>query len=126
MFEPADQVLDLARSNICGGEVEGSLAAERSVRRGKPGSHLVDVALEQLQPQADDTRKPNQPIGLFRFKSLGVLASGQRARWNLEQLSRASRRETKYSPEPFERIVGEALLEPRMEFRGLEGLKAEQ
>jgi hypothetical protein len=49
VFEPPDQIFYLSSTDFCGSELKGGLIGERGMGSCKPGSHLLQVAFEELE-----------------------------------------------------------------------------
>ena len=126
MFQPSDQILYFASTDLCGGELEGSLTGKRAMGSCEPRAHLVEVTFEELECEADEPSEADQAIRLLRLKPFGVLAPGQGPSRDLKELCGPGCREVENPPEPFECLVGEALTNSGVELSGLVGSKAQK
>jgi hypothetical protein len=115
VLEPSDQILYLSSTDLCGSEIEGCLLGECGMGSCKPGSHLLQVAFEELECEADQPRKAHESIGLLGLESFGVLAPGQGPSRNLKEFCSTGRREVENASEFFESFVGEAFPNPGVE-----------
>lgn len=77
MFQPSDQILYFASTDLCSGELKGGLTAERGMRSCEPEAHLFEVAFEKLECETDEPREADEPIRFPRLESFSVPAPGQ-------------------------------------------------
>ena len=126
MLEPPDQVLHFSSTDLCGGELEGSLTGKRGMGSRKPGAHLLEVAFKELKCEADQPGEPDKSIGLLRLESFGVLAPGQGPRRDLEELRGTGRRKVENPTKSFERFVGEPLSNSQVKLSGFVRSKAKE
>jgi hypothetical protein len=118
VLEPSDEILYLSSTDLCGSELEGCLLGERGMGSCKPGSHLLQVAFEEMECEADQPREADESIGLLGLESFGVLAPGEGPRRNLKEPCRAGRRKVENASEFLEGFVGEAFPNPGVELSG--------
>ncbi len=126
VFKTSDQIFNFSSANLGGSEFERRLVREGAVRRGEPGTHLFQIAFEQLECESDEAREADETIGLFGLEPFGVLAPGQGARRDLKNLGRTGCREIKNPTESLESFVREPLADSRMELGSLVGPETEQ
>jgi hypothetical protein len=104
VLEPAHQVFYFSNPDLRRSEFERGLIGERGMRSGKPGTHFVKVAFEQLQGESNETGEANESIGLFGLKPLAGLAPGQGARRDAKELSHAGCWKVQDPAKPLERL----------------------
>jgi hypothetical protein len=102
VLKSADQIFDLSGSDLGGGKLKRRLRGQRGMGGGEPSLHVLEIPFEQLESEADQPRKANQPIRLLRLESLGFFASGKRAGRNLKELGSPRRRKIEHCPEALE------------------------
>jgi hypothetical protein len=126
VFETSDQILDLSSADLGRSKFERRLVREGAVRRGEPGTHLCQIAFEQVECKSYEAREANESIGLFGLEPFGVLAPGQGPGRNLKKLCRTGCRKVEDSPESFEGFIGEAFPNPGVELSSLVRAKAQE
>jgi hypothetical protein len=76
VFETSDQVLYLSSANFGRSEFERRLVGEGGMRRGEPGTHIFQIAFEQLECESNKAGEADEPIGLLGLESFGILPPG--------------------------------------------------
>lgn len=77
----------------------------------QPVSRSIKVPLKQLKSEADQSRKPDQAIGLVWMKALGFLPAGEGPGRDLKQLRNPRERKIQHPSQPFQGFVGETVLQ---------------
>lgn len=126
MFESSDQVLDLPSTDLRGRKVEGGLVCEGGMRRREPGPHLLEISLEELKCEADDTGKADQPIRFLRIEPLRFPAPRECSGRDLKEVGHAGGREIENSAKPLERSVRKALTNPGVQLGCVIGTQPEE
>jgi hypothetical protein len=126
VFEPSDQILHFSSTDLRGSELEGCLIGERGMGSRKPGSHLRQVAFEELECEPDQPRHAHESIGLLGLESFGVLAPGQGPGRDLKEPRGTGRRKVENAPESFEGFVGEAMPNSGVESSGFVRAKTQE
>lgn len=110
MFEPADQVLDLARSELSPGNIDGQGSAEGQFRRGEPLNGTIAVALKELQSPAEQPSRAQKPVGFFGQQMSIPAAPRHGSGSNLQPVEQPFNAQPNVSLEVIERIKGESTL----------------
>jgi hypothetical protein len=76
VLETSDQVLYFSSADFGRSEFEGRLVRERGMRRRKPGTHLFQIAFEQLECESHKAGEADESIGLLGLESFGILPPG--------------------------------------------------
>jgi hypothetical protein len=106
VFETSDHVLYLSSANFGRGEFERRLVGEGGMRRREPGTHLFQIAFEQLECESHEAGETDESIGLLRLESFGVFPPGHGSCGDLKDLRGAGGREIKNATKSLERLVG--------------------
>jgi hypothetical protein len=126
VFEPADQILYFSSTDLRGSELEGCLIGEGAMWSCKPGSHLLQVAFEELECETDQPRKAHESIRLLGLESFGVLAPGQGPGRDLKELCGTGGRKSENAAESFECFIGEAFPNSGVELSGFVRAKTQE
>jgi hypothetical protein len=126
VFEPADQILYFSSTDLRGSELEGCLISERRMGSREPGSHLLQVAFEELECKPNKPCKAHKSIGLLGLESFGVLAPGQGPGRDLKELCCTGRGKVENASESFEGFVGEAFPNSGVELSGFVRAKTQE
>lgn len=125
VFQTADQVFDLARSDLGGGEIERRLVSERGMRSREPPLRLLEITLEELQGETDQSRQAHESIRLLRLKLPRFLPPRECPCRDLKQFCKARSAQTQNAPELFEGFIGQAFAHALVKLRRIIGAQAQ-
>ena len=111
MFKPPESVFNLACADVRVEKMNGSLAAESSVRSAQPGRRVVfgPENIERVRGYASHTV---QAIRFVRIEPATLLPASERPCRHVEDARRLRYRQPQTLAERFQRAVRQSILDP--------------